>query len=105
MCDAKAAGKPRRLERLPAWVVASRESYSGRQYARSKILSAGRRSRPELRGRLFRTRGPADIQSSAKPLARQAVALAGHNTVARAWLSYALSMRGDPQGAVAEAIA
>src|SRR6266446_340428 len=118
MCDAKAAGKPRRLERLPAWVVASRESYSGRQYARSKILSAGRRSRPELRGRLLRTRGrtnaggcllpdrgPADIQSSAKPLARQAVALEGHNTVARAWLSYALCMRGDPQGAVAEAIA
>jgi len=53
----------------------------------------------------FQTRGPADIQSSAKPLARQAVALEGHNTVARAWLSYALCMRGDPQGAVAEAIA
>ena len=51
----------------------------------------------------FQTRGPADIQSSAEPLARQAVALDGHNAVARAWLSYALYMRGDPQGAVAEA--
>jgi tetratricopeptide (TPR) repeat protein len=41
--------------------------------------------------------------TSAEPLARQAVALDANNAVARAWLSYALYMRGDPQGAVAEA--
>jgi adenylate cyclase len=51
----------------------------------------------------FQTRAPVDIQSSAEPLARQAVALDGNNAVARAWLSYALYMRGDAEGAVAEA--
>ena len=51
----------------------------------------------------FQTRAPVDIQSSAEPLARQAVALDGNNAVARAWLSYALYMRGDTEGAVAEA--
>jgi adenylate cyclase len=51
----------------------------------------------------FQTRAPADIQHSAEPLARQAVALDGNNAVARAWLSYALYMRCDRQGALAEA--
>jgi adenylate cyclase len=51
----------------------------------------------------FQTRRLEDLRSSAEPLARQAVALDGNNAVARAWLSYALYMRGDPQGAVVEA--
>jgi adenylate cyclase len=51
----------------------------------------------------FQTRDAEDLRTSAEPLARQAVALDANNAVARAWLSYALYMRGDPQGAVAEA--
>jgi adenylate cyclase len=50
----------------------------------------------------FQIRAPVDIQNSAEPLARQAVALDGSNPVAHAWLSYALYMRGDAEGAVAE---
>jgi adenylate cyclase len=51
----------------------------------------------------FQTRVQADIRSSAEPLVRRAVSLDGNNAVAFAWLSYALYMRGDPKGAVAEA--
>jgi adenylate cyclase len=43
----------------------------------------------------FQIRAPMDIQNSAEPLARQAIALDGSNPVARAWLSYALYMRGE----------
>ena len=45
---AQAAGKPRRLGRLPARALAFGEEYRGRHCARGKILSAGDRSRPQF---------------------------------------------------------
>jgi adenylate cyclase len=67
------------------------DGYSGLAVARMRAVSH------------FQTRRLEDLRSSAEPLARQAVALDGNNAVARAWLSYALYMRGDNQGALAEA--
>src|SRR5262252_8153356 len=52
---------------------------------------------------VFLTRPLADLQTWAEPLVRLAVALDGNNAVARSCLSYALYLRGDHHGAMAEA--
>ena len=54
-------------------------------------------------GNIFRTRDLADAQSAEEALARRAVALDGGDAEARARLAIALSVRGDRQGARAEA--
>jgi adenylate cyclase len=54
-------------------------------------------------GSIFRTRDLADAQSAEEALARRAVALDGGDAEARARLAIALSVRGDRQGARAEA--
>jgi adenylate cyclase len=52
---------------------------------------------------VFQTRGLADVQSSAEPLVRLAVALDDNNAAAHTCLSVALHLRGDLHGALAEA--
>ena len=54
-------------------------------------------------GNIFRTRDLADAQSAEEALALRAVALDGGDAEARARLAIALSVRGDRQGARAEA--
>jgi adenylate cyclase len=52
---------------------------------------------------VFGTRTPADVRTSAQPLARQALALDGANALAHSCLSNALFLCGDHRGAGAEA--
>jgi adenylate cyclase len=58
----------------------------------------------QLRGAgIFRTRDFAQAQSSAERLARMAIALDGSNAFTHSCLSFALFVRGDHRGALAEA--
>jgi adenylate cyclase len=52
---------------------------------------------------VFQTRSLADVQNTAEPLVRLAVALDDNNAAAHTCLSIALHMRGDLDGALAEA--